>query len=114
MRRRRSTPPGSRLPPPAARVLADYRRRFGRAGGAYALYGYEAMGAVLDAIRRAGPRGNDRRAVVDRFFAPRSRGSVLGPFSIRPDGEAAVARYGVDRVVGGRATFFRMLALGGY
>jgi len=101
-------------PPAAARVLADYRRRFGRAGGAYALYGYEAMSAVLDAIRRAGERGNDRRAVIDSFFAARSRGSVLGRFSIRPDGEADVSRYGVDRVVGGRATFYRALALGRY
>ncbi|TMK99546.1 MAG: hypothetical protein E6G34_03140 [Actinobacteria bacterium] len=101
-------------PPPAARVLADYRRRFGSDGGAYVLYGYEAMSAVLDAIRRAGPHGNERRAVIDRFFAARGHGSVLGRFSIRPDGEAAVSRYGVDRVVGGRATFYRALSLGGY
>jgi branched-chain amino acid transport system substrate-binding protein len=101
-------------PPAAARVLAEYRRRFGRAGGAYALYGYEAMSAVLDAIRRAGTRGNDRRAVIDRFFAARTRGSVVGRFSIGPDGEADVSRFGVDRVIGGRATFYRALALGPY
>ena len=72
------------------------------------------MSAVLDAIRRAGPRGNDRRAVIDRFFTAPSRGSVLGRFSIRPDGEADVSRYGVDRVVAGRASFYRALALGRY
>ena len=101
-------------PAAAARVLADYRRRFGRSGSVYALYGYEAMSAVLEAIRRAGRRGNDRRAVIDHFFAARSHGSVVGRFSIQRDGEAEVPRYGVDRVVGGRATFYRPLPLGAY
>jgi branched-chain amino acid transport system substrate-binding protein len=99
-------------PPPAARVLADYRRQFGGRPGAYALYGYEAMSVVLDAIRRAGDRGNDRQAVIDRFFKTSERRSVLGAYSVLPSGETTLSRYGVDRVSDGRAVFYRAFEVG--
>jgi branched-chain amino acid transport system substrate-binding protein len=99
-------------PPPAARVLADYRRQFGAGAGAYALYGYEAMSVVLDAIRRAGTAGNQRQAVIDSFFKTSDRDSVLGRYSIRDDGETTLSRYGVDRVAGGRLQFYRALDIG--
>jgi len=94
-------------PPPAARVLADYRRRFGGRPGPYALYGYEAMSVVLDAIRRAAERGNDRQTVIDRFFQTKDRDSVLGSYSVLASGETTLSRYGADRVSGGRAVFYR-------
>lgn len=99
--------PLAAYPPAAARVLADYRRRFGGSPGPYALYGYEAMSAVLDAIRRAGEKGNDRQAVIDRFFAIRNRDSVLGRYSVLASGETTLSRYAADRVKGGRAVFYR-------
>jgi branched-chain amino acid transport system substrate-binding protein len=73
------------------------------------LYGYEAMGVVLAAIRRAGSRGNARQAVIDQFFATSNRDSVLGRYSMQPDGETTLARYGVDRIRGGRAVFDRVI-----
>lgn len=94
-------------PPPAAGVLADYRRRFGGRPGPYALYGYEAMSVVLDAIRRAAERGNDREAVIERFFQTKDRRSVLGTYSVLASGETTLSRYGVDRVSDGRAVFYR-------
>ena len=96
-------------PPAAARVLRDYRRQFGGQPGAYALYGFEAMSVVLDAIRAAGSRGNDRKAVIESFFQTANRDSVLGRYSMQPDGETTLSRYGVDRVVDGRAKFLRAL-----
>jgi branched-chain amino acid transport system substrate-binding protein len=99
----------SEYPPSAQRVLAQYRTQFGGEPGAWALYGYEAMSVVLDAIRRAGSRGNDRQAVIDAFFASGERDSVLGRYSIEADGEPTLARYGVDRVVGGRARAYRTI-----
>ncbi len=98
-----------RYPPAAARMLSEYRRRFGGEAGAYALYGFEAMNIVLLAIRNAGSRGNERRAVIESFFAIHGRDSVLGRYSIEADGETTLSRYGVDRVVGGRLAFFRAL-----
>jgi branched-chain amino acid transport system substrate-binding protein len=94
-------------PSPAARVLADYRHQFGGRPGPYALYGYEAMSVVLDAIRRAAERGNDRQTVIDRFFQTKDRHSVLGTYSVLASGETTLSRYGVDRVSDGRAVFYR-------
>jgi branched-chain amino acid transport system substrate-binding protein len=90
-------------------VLATYRRRFGGEGGAYALYGYEAMSVALLAIREAGLRGNNRQTVIDRFFATKNRESVLGRYSIEADGETTLSPYGVDKVEGGRAVFYKVL-----
>jgi len=99
-------------PRAAARMLEDYRRHFGGDPGPYALYGYEAMSVVLAAIRRAGARGNDRQAVIESFFATRNRASVLGSYSIQPDGETTLSRYGVDRVQNGRPVFDRAIDIG--
>ena len=67
---------------------------FGAEGGPYALYGYEAMTLVLDAVRASGARGNDRQTVIDRVFAVRNRNSVIGRYSIEADGETTLSRYG--------------------
>jgi branched-chain amino acid transport system substrate-binding protein len=94
-------------PPAGQRVLAEYRRQFGSEGSGYALYGYEAMSLVLNAIRRAGSHGNDRRAVIAKLLSTRNRDSVLGRYSVQPNGETTLSRFAVDRVVSGRAVFYR-------
>jgi branched-chain amino acid transport system substrate-binding protein len=96
-------------PPQAASMLADYRRHFDGEGGPYALYGYEAMSVVIEAIRRAGGRGNDRTAVIRSFFATHERHSVLGTYSIKPSGETTLSVYGVDRIRGGKPVFYRAI-----
>ena len=98
--------------PDAAGVLGEYREQFHEPPGAYALYGYETMSAVLLAIRRAGSHGNDRQAVIEKFFAIRNRDSVLGRYSIEASGDSTLSRYGVDRVVGGRLVFYRAFDIG--
>jgi branched-chain amino acid transport system substrate-binding protein len=87
-------------------VLAEYRRTFHSPGGPSVLYGYEAMSAVLEAIRRAGAHGNVRPDVIKAFMATRDRNSVLGTYSIEPDGETTLDTYGVDKVVEGRPVFY--------
>ena len=103
---------GSEYPPAAQHMLGAYRRHFGGDPGPYALYGYEAMSVVLAAIRSAGARGNDRLAVIERFFDTRNRPSVIGTYSVQPDGETTLSRYGVDRVRGGKAVFYRAFSVG--
>jgi branched-chain amino acid transport system substrate-binding protein len=98
-------------PPSAQRVLSDYRATFGVEGGTYALYGYEAMTIVLDAVRGSGARGDDRQAVIDRVFATKDRNSVLGRYSVEPDGETTLPQYGVDRVSDGRLVFLRAITV---
>lgn len=96
-----------RLYPASARaVLAEYHKRFGAVGEPYVLYGYEAMSVVLAAIRSAGVSGDDRQAVIDRFFATRDRHSVLGVYSMQPSGETTLSSYAIDRVVDGTPVFW--------
>jgi branched-chain amino acid transport system substrate-binding protein len=101
----------SDYPAPAARVLSDYRAHFGGEPGGYALYGFETMSVVLDAIRRAGSQGNNRQVVIERFFATKDRDSVLGRYSMQSNGETTLSRYGADRVAGGKAEFYRAFDL---
>ncbi len=99
-------------PASAQHVLADYRNNFDEAATPYALYGYEAMNVVLQAIRNAGSHGNDRQAVIDQFFRIHDRDSVLGPYSIQSSGDSTLSEYGVERVVGGRLVFWRAFDVG--
>jgi branched-chain amino acid transport system substrate-binding protein len=99
-------------PPVAQQVLRHYRSVFGVEGGAYALYGYEAMTVVLDAVRNSGARGDDRQTVIDRVFATKNRNSVLGRYSVEPNGETTLSKYGVDRVSRERPVFLRAIDVG--
>jgi branched-chain amino acid transport system substrate-binding protein len=104
-----STPwlPPSLYPSAAQGMLRRYEARFHERAQASALYGYEAMSATLDAIRGAGRHGNSRDAVIDQFFATKDRDSVLGRYSMQPNGETTLSHYAVDRVVDGRLVFYR-------
>jgi branched-chain amino acid transport system substrate-binding protein len=96
-------------PVSARRFAAAYRATFDSPPGPYALYGYEAMKLVLTLIRQAGPHGNDRQAVLSRFFAVRGRQSVLGRYSIEASGDSTLSRYAGDRVRGAGVVFDRSL-----
>jgi branched-chain amino acid transport system substrate-binding protein len=92
-----SLPP--RLQPRAAREFdARFRTTFGRQPLPDALQAYEATRLVLDSIRAAGARGNDRRAVTDAFFATRNRRSVLGTYSIDRFGDTSLSTFAGDRM----------------
>jgi branched-chain amino acid transport system substrate-binding protein len=78
--------------PRAGRVLKAARE--GGARGAEALYGYEAMRVVLDAIAAAGNRPGDRLAVARAALAPRARSSVIGAYRVLPGGDVSPARFG--------------------
>jgi branched-chain amino acid transport system substrate-binding protein len=94
-------------PTSSRRVLARYGHRFGAFPEPYVLYGYEAMSVVLAAIRSAGEHGDQRQAVIDRFFATHNRRSVLGVYSIQPSGETTLSSYAIDRVTKGVPVFWR-------
>jgi len=101
--------PISHYPPSAQGVLRRSRKVFGSEAGPYALYGYEAMTLVLNAIRAAGARGNDRQTVIDRVLATRNRNSVIGRYSIEADGETTLSDFGVERIAHGHAVFYRAI-----
>jgi len=94
--------------PPAQRFIRAFRRTYGHVPAAQARYGYEAMRAVLAAIRRAEADADGpvtRRAVTRAFFETAMRSSVLGPYAIEPDGDTTLDRWGAFRVVDGRLRF---------
>jgi len=103
--------PPSMYPASAQRVLRAYRRAFGGEPSAYALFGFESMSLALSAIRRAGAHGNDRETVVANLLSTRKRDSVLGRYSVEPNGETTLSGYAVDRVAGGRPVFYRAYQL---
>jgi branched-chain amino acid transport system substrate-binding protein len=98
--------PGS-YPPQGRAFLARYARLYGPPNPD-AIFGYEAMSLMLDAISRAthGGRETARRSrVVAALFSTRDRPSVLGTYSIDSNGDTSLDQYGVWRVVGGRLVF---------
>jgi len=80
---------------------SQFSRRYRRAPGSYAAYGYEAMELVLHAIRGAGTGASSfRDKVRNSVFGSQRDGTVLGSYSITSEGdttECMIQRY---RVIG--------------
>jgi branched-chain amino acid transport system substrate-binding protein len=99
-----------KLYPPAAQdFFKEYKAKYGKNPEPYAIYGYEAMSAVLEAIKAAGDKGNDRQAVIDAFFNIKNRDSVLGTYSIDENGDTTLTDYGGNRIKGGQLTFDKVI-----
>ena len=103
-----------RVQPPAARAFAaEFRRLHGSPPDPYAIYGYEAMKVVLQAIRASKGKGNDRRRVIDALLGMRRRGTVLGNYSIDRRGDPSLRSFGAYRVRRGALAFDRLLTPAG-
>lgn len=101
-----STVPVSRLPPRARRLSKRLGASDPAAARPEALYGYEAMRVVLDAIR-AGGRDRDRvRRAGTRI---RERRSPLGRYRLRATGDVEGGRFALWTLRGGRFAFVRMV-----
>jgi branched-chain amino acid transport system substrate-binding protein len=97
----------SEYPRSARAFTAAYKRRFGPPEPD-AIFGYEAMSLMIDAIVRATDDGTvpaERSKVRDAIFATRDRQSVLGTYSINSEGDTTLRRYGVYTIIGGHLTF---------
>lgn len=100
-RRLRVTSPllPARLLPRSARAFeARFASTFGRRPAPGALPAYEAARLVLDAIRRAGPKGNRRGAVTAALLATRDRRSPLGTYSIDSNGDTTLSAFAGNRI----------------
>jgi branched-chain amino acid transport system substrate-binding protein len=69
----------------------------------YAIYGYEAMRLVLDAIERSGT--GDKADVLTALFDTQDRESVLGTYSIDENGDTTLTDYGVYTIEDGELVF---------
>jgi branched-chain amino acid transport system substrate-binding protein len=98
-------------PPRGRAFFAAYTKRYGEPQPA-AIFGYEAMSLMLDAIRSATDGGTDtarRSNVVDAMFDTRDRHSVLGTYGIDRNGDTTLRRYGVYAVVAGQLRFWKAI-----
>jgi branched-chain amino acid transport system substrate-binding protein len=91
------TLPPSALPPDGQEFFRRYTARWGdQTPDPYAVYGYESMRLVLDAVAAAGP---DRRAIVRWLHrAVRDRPSPFGPYSIDRFGDTSLRAFGLYRI----------------
>jgi branched-chain amino acid transport system substrate-binding protein len=92
-------------PPEGKKFFADYEKAYGDKPEPYAIYGYEAMSVILDAIQRAGAKGNDRQAVIDAFFQTKGKKSVLGTYDIDQNGDTSLTDYGAYTIKDGELDF---------
>ncbi len=102
----------SQYPRSGRRFEAAYARRYGSPPPT-AIYGYEAMSLLLDAIGRATHGGRapaDRSKVLSALLHTSDRHSVLGTYSIDSHGETTLDRYGVYRVSNGRLVFWKAIS----
>ena len=97
-------------PPEGKKFLEDYRAAYDVENpDRYAVYGYETMLLILDAIERAGENGADRGAVVEQVFATKDRKSVLGTYGIDQNGDITLTPYGIYAIEGGQLVFDRTI-----
>jgi branched-chain amino acid transport system substrate-binding protein len=103
---------GPTASPPAGQAFYDrYQLRYGDPEP-YAIFGYEAMSLMLSAIAHATNDGTapaQRSKVRAAIFSTRGRRSVLGTYSIKPDGDTTLRRYGVYRIVRGQLRFWKQI-----
>jgi branched-chain amino acid transport system substrate-binding protein len=67
------------------------------------------MSLALDAIKRAGAKGNDRDAVIKALFETKDKSSVLGSYSIDANGDTSLTDYGLYTIVDGELTYSKKI-----
>ena len=103
------TLPPKLYPPAAQKFFDDFKAKYGADPEPYAIYGYEAMNAALAAIKNAGDKGNCREDVIKGFYAIKDKQSVLGTYSIDPDGDTTLSDYGGNTIENGKLVFDKVI-----
>jgi branched-chain amino acid transport system substrate-binding protein len=97
--------------PEGKKFFKDYSAKYNVASpDPYAIYGYEAMALMLDAVKRASASGTvTRQGVVDAIFNTKNRNSVLGTYSIDANGDTSLTDYGIYKISNGKLTFDKVI-----
>jgi branched-chain amino acid transport system substrate-binding protein len=93
--------------------LKPFEDTYHRVPSPQAIFGYEAMSAVLSVLKKAGASATDRATVVQDFFAIKNRDSVLGTYSINANGDTSLAPFVFSRPVNGKLVPFQSLQVQG-
>jgi branched-chain amino acid transport system substrate-binding protein len=89
------------LTPSGRQFTTAFSAAYGHAPALGAIFGFEAMDAVLAVLREAGTSANNRSAVVNDFFKIKDRQSVLGTYSINSAGDISLAPFVFSRLRNG-------------
>ena len=101
---------GAKDLPGSAPILEKYKTTYKtQTVDPYAIYGYETMALALDAIKRAGDKGNDRAAVTAALLSTKDRDSVLGTYSIDANGDTTLTDYGLYTIEDGLPTYSKKI-----
>jgi branched-chain amino acid transport system substrate-binding protein len=92
--------------PNATPVVDAFKRKYHTTNvDPYGIYGYETMALALDVLKKAGAQANDRAKVRDVLFQEKDRQSVLGTYSIDPNGDTTLTDYGLYVVKDGQPAY---------
>jgi branched-chain amino acid transport system substrate-binding protein len=90
----------STLTPAGKQFESQFASTYGHAPAPQAIFGYEAMSALLAVLKEAGTAADNRATVVADFRAIKNRQSVLGTYSI-VNGDTTIAPFIFARVKNG-------------
>jgi branched-chain amino acid transport system substrate-binding protein len=98
----------------AGKFAVDFKAAYGHAPSPQAIFGYEAISAVLAVLHEAGPSANNRQTVVKDFIALRNQPSPLGTYSIDTNGDTSLgaSAFVIERVVGTKLVPFKAIRTG--
>jgi ABC-type branched-subunit amino acid transport system substrate-binding protein len=96
------------LTPGGQTFVSDFKDKYGHAPATGAIFGYEAMRAVLNVLKKAGTSANSRGTVVDDFFSYKNAGqpTALPSYSINANGDTSLAQFVFSRLRAGRLVPF--------
>jgi branched-chain amino acid transport system substrate-binding protein len=102
------TLPTTELPPSGQEFFKSYAAKYGDPNpDPYSIYGYEAMKLAIDAIKRSGT--GEKADVLKALFATKDRQSVLGTYSIDPNGDTSLTEMALDTVENGQLKFDKVV-----
>ncbi len=91
----------------AQRFVSAFRAAYGHEPNTEAIFGYEAMSALLEVIQLEGKDANQRSAIVKGFLNLKVKASVLGPYSIdNGSGNTSLDAFVFAHMRGGRLVPF--------
>jgi branched-chain amino acid transport system substrate-binding protein len=93
--------------------VRDFTAAYHHAPSVQAIFGYEAMAAVLNVLQEAGSSANNRSTVVRDFFALKNRDSVLGTYSIDANGDISLAPFVFSRLHGDALAPYKFVSVQG-
>lgn len=94
------------LPAAGKSFTSAFRTLYGHAPNSQAIFGYEAMSAVLRVLQQEGKHANDRTSVVKAFLSQKDVPSVLGTYSINSAGNISLDAFMFARISGGKLVPF--------